>query len=253
MASTTDSTVTSKVLQQSTPKSCKVMIVGNSHTTAIAQAISDDGILGYEVVNVASYFDPEGNRAKAVESFLAHDLDPEYIFVTFGGSEHSVLGLVEPPIPFDFVTPIDSSFDRSRTFIPYAVLYATLERRMANALANMVRIRRLYKRPTIQICSPPPFLEMDKGARLPSVFQDRLNAGDRLAPASIRRKLHYLHSQIVAFHSRQNGFVMIPPPPASMDKDGYLLRKYWNADPTHGNVDYGRLVISQIREYINAQ
>jgi hypothetical protein len=229
-----------------TPSSADILVIGNSHTTAIDAALTDETRQRVAVVNLAVFFDPENRRNKVLRPEIAQMFKPKRIYCTFGGSEHSVFGLLESPVKFDFVTARDPSLETGRTVVLAGLIRETLSRAMTNALNNARELRRLFDCPISYLCTPPPFRQIGEQAVLPRVFQENLHLG--ISPPAIRRKLHELHSDIArqAYAAMNIGFLDVPA--ACMDADGYLLAPYWSKDPTHGNAKYGALVIQQILE-----
>lgn len=228
------------------PSKVEILVIGNSHTTGIEAALTEKTRPLIDVVNLAVFFDPEQRRNKVLRSEIADLFQPKRIFCTFGGSEHSVLGLLESPVKFDFMTPNNPSVDPSRKLVLEGLVRETLLRAMTNALNNARELRRLYECPITHLCTPPPFRELGAQSVLPRVFHDRLALG--ISPPPIRKKLHELHSDVARASQAALGIGFLGAPAGCMDADGYLLPQYWSNDPTHGNLQYGALVIEQILE-----
>lgn len=228
------------------PARPQFLVIGNSHTTAIAAALARSPDSRFQVVNIASYFDPVNRRNKFVPADITSLFQPQRIFCTFGGSEHSVMGLLEAPDRFDFRLPSDDSVEPGRVLIPHGLVRSTLTQAMQTGLKNLREIRRLYACPITHLCTPPPFRAIGERQLLPRVFQENLRLG--LSPASIRRKLYVLHSDITleVCASERVGFMKVPA--QCRDTEGYLLERYWSKDPTHGNAEYGALMVQLMLE-----
>jgi len=227
-----------------------ILVIGNSHTTAIAAALQATPDERFDLVNLASYFDPVNRRNKVLPPTIVELFQPRQIFATFGGSEHSVLGLLEAPVKFDFMTPADSGLEPGRERINFALLRATLAQAMQNGLNHLRHLRKLYDCPITHLCTPAPFRDLDPDHVLPRVFQENLHLG--VSPASVRRKLHWTHSEIARETCREIGVDFMEVPPESLDADGYLLARYRSKDPTHGNHRYGALMIKHMLELADA-
>ena len=221
-----------------------ILVIGNSHTTAIAGARSSAERQLIDVVNLASFFDPVNRRNKVLHRELVDLFHPQRIYCTFGGSEHSVFGLLESPIRFDFMTASQSQTEPGRDIVTYGLIRATLERAMNNAQIQARELRAMFSCPITHLCTPPPFREISGDVVLPRVFHDNLHVG--ISPPAIRKKLYEVHSDIARkAHVAMNiGFMEVPAECA--DADGFLKSDYWSEDPTHGNRRYGELVIRQI-------
>jgi hypothetical protein len=172
----------------------EVLVIGNSHTTAIDSALSAQERARVDVVNLASYFDPVNRRNKVLPPHIVDLFQPERIYCSFGGSEYSVFGLLEAPVRFDFMTAGHSNVEPGRDLIPYAMVRSTLERAMKRALTNTRDLRAFYKCPITYLQTPPPFRTVSTDARLPAVFHSNLHLG--ISPASIRKKLYDMHSDL---------------------------------------------------------
>ncbi len=226
-----------------------ILIIGNSHTTAIAAALNDQTRSIIDVVNLASFFDPINRRNKILHPEIADLFNPRYIFCSFGGSEHSVFGLLEAPTKFDFMTESCSQTEPDRDIITYGLVRTTLSRAMRGAMNNTQKLCALFNCSITHICTPPPFRNISEDAILPRRFQESLDLG--VSPASIRKKLYETHSNIARelCASLNIGFLDIPL--GTTDGDGFLYSKFCSKDPTHANSLYGELVIKQILEIAN--
>jgi hypothetical protein len=226
------------------PSRREILVIGNSHTTAIALGLSDSTRERIDVVNLAAYFDPVLRGNKLLPAEIARLYQPQRIYCTFGGSEHSVFGLLESPKRFDFRVDEAGGVEPGRELVPYGLVRGTIERAMRNAMNNTRELAKLFNCPIVHLRTPPPFREIEGKATLPRIFQENMDLG--ITPASIRRKLYDVHSDIArkTCAAMNVGFMEVPP--ECVDADGFLLREYWSKDPTHGNARYGALVIDQI-------
>ena len=222
-----------------------ILVIGSSHTTAIAAALSPEEKLCIEVVNVADFFGAD-RRNKSLPDNLGMLYAPRRIFCCFGGSEHNILGLMEAPTRIDFHSPSIPGVDATRWIVPRAVVKATLQWRMQKWLNMATILTKTFKVPIAHLCSPPPFRTVDKPAQLPRAFHDQLHLG--IAPAVLRLKLYELHTEIASEHMAMVGIDFVHPPSASIDADGYLKSDFWSKDPTHGDARYGSLVLKKIKE-----
>jgi hypothetical protein len=68
------------------PSRKEALVIGNSHTTAIEHALTEENRARVDVVNIAT-FDPVNNRNKVLPTGIVDLFQPERIYCTFGGSE----------------------------------------------------------------------------------------------------------------------------------------------------------------------
>jgi hypothetical protein len=231
----------------SQPCTTEILVIGNSHTTAIEAALTPELRQRIVVINLAVHFDPVNRRNKLLPPDMTQLFQPRRIFCTFGGSEHSVFGLLESPLRFDFATATQPEMDPQRTPVLAGLIRETLLRAMApTALNNSRELRRLYDCPITHLCTPPPFRQLGERSVLPRVFQENLHLG--ISPPQIRRKLHEIHSEIARTEHQALGIGFMQVPAAAMDAEGYLLPECCGKDPTHANAHYGSLVIQQMLE-----
>ncbi|WP_426959670.1 hypothetical protein [Muricoccus radiodurans] len=227
------------------PRPLRALVIGHSHTTAIEKAVLADPGLDIVVINYGKTYEV-GKRHKTLAPELAELYAPARVFTAFGGSEHSVFGLIEAPVPFDFHLDAVPGVEPGRWVVPSGMIRRTLHAAMARKMALAAGARALFGVPVAHLCSPPPFGTIDDPMNLPRVFHDKLAAG--IVPARLRRKLHHVHSAIVRDFCAENGIAFLEVPPESMDAEGYLRPEFATRDPTHGNHRYGRLVLRQIME-----
>lgn len=229
-----------------------ILVIGNSHAAAIKIAVKEQKNDSIEVVNLnESNADPK-MKTKNITSDLLEKYSPEFVFSSFGGAEHNVLGLIEAPVKFDFVSPNNPSVETDRWTVPYGAVRATLEQSIKRARQNLAVLREVFSsRPVQHICSPPPFSSINEGAFLPKDYRARLQYG--ISPPALRKKLYDVHTSIFREITDSLGIGFIDYPPESVDEDGYLLPRYWTKDPTHGNHLYGALVVRQILDAARAR
>lgn len=227
-----------------------ILIVGNSHTNAMATAAAKRTDDRFHVVNLASFFDPVNRRNKVLKPELKELFAPDRVFCSFGGSEHNVFGLLEAPIKFDFMLPHNDEVLADRELVSYGLIWATLSAAMKRRLTQIVELRDMFDVSVTHICTPPPFREIAKGGVLPRVFHDKMHLG--VSPASLRKKIYFTHSAIARHFCAEHGIAFRDPPQAASDSDGYLKPQYCSADPTHANAAYGQLVLDDILEPAHA-
>lgn len=221
-----------------------VLVIGNSHTTAIVSALAKVPRPGVEAINILMHKREQGKAAKLIAPAMLDADRRSAIICSFGGSEHTVLGLLEAPQPFDFMTPETSDIDPGRAAIPYAMIEALLGSLLNTARANWRTTRAAFAGPIHQIASPPPFRDPPAGIEWPAAFIDQLDRG--FTPPAVRLKLYRAHCAVVRAACAEFDIGYLEYPPQATDADGYLRDKYWTREPTHANGAYGNLVLDQI-------
>lgn len=221
----------------------KYLVIGNSHTVALQQVISNNEFI---IVNLQSIFKENGN--KRVPANLMNEYDPDYVFSMMGGMEYNLLTLLEGNIPYDFAVPGDNEADLSRAAIPYHLFRDALLQRMTWAIDGISDLARMFQGRVRHIAPPPPVLDLTDADKIPSLLISTSVSGP--APASLRMKSYNLYVLLLNEACVPLGVPVVLPPPETCSPDGFLLRTYWDRDPTHGNSLYGEAILRQIQEVL---
>ncbi len=221
-----------------------VLILGESHCTAISRAIGDDVQDEFVAIDVRI-----GADASKVNFDLFSTFSPSKVLLAFGGTEHNVVGLIESEPRFDFLWPPFDDFDDDRCLVPASAIKEVIAYRVQSGLRRAMLVREQFSCPAFVLAPPPPFRAIDEKAQLPKAFTALLAAG--IAPAALRRKLYAVQCDVMRSQYEALDIPFIPAPQNATDEDGYLLRKFWNRDPTHGNPAYGRAVIKHLRNKLD--
>lgn len=221
-----------------------VLILGESHCTAISRAIGDDLQGKFTAVDVRI-----GADASKINRNLYAKQKPAVLVLSFGGTEHNILGLIEGEPRYDFHWPKYDDFLTDRTLIPASAIEELLRWRLESSLLRAMSVRADFDCPAYALAPPPPFRDVDERFKLPKAFDNLLAAG--ISPPSVRRKYYAVQCHIMRQAYAERGIELLPAPPPSRDADGYLQRRFWNQDPTHGNPAYGALVLKHLEEQLD--
>jgi len=224
-----------------------VLILGESHTNALARAIEAAGEDDFVAIDVRNKGEAASGGKINFDSFEGYR--PKHLLLAFGGTEHNILGLIETDPRFDFVWPPYETIKAGRTLVPSIAIEDLLAKRLQTGLQRAMEVKERFNCPVHALAPPPPFLAFDERAKLPSAFASLIEAG--IAPASVRLKLHAVLCMAMRKAYLEHGINLISAPANSQDENGFLLRTLWNKDPTHGNATYGRLVLEHLKEELN--
>lgn len=119
------------------------------------------------------------------------------------------------------------------------------------AVALDAVIKKFLTAKIILICPPPPIANMDFLRENPGIFDDKIKSNG-FVPAEIRENLFEITQQVYASIALEKGVAFLPPPHQAFD-NGFLSKEFYGNDPTHGNIEYGRLVLKDIYEMAGEQ
>lgn len=196
--------------------------------------------------------DRKRQTAKALDRRMAHMIRseaPDVVLCALMGNEASSVSMLRHPQPFDFAwAPYGFEVEPGTTAVPFDVMKATM-RDLAenNALTLWRSIEQAAKAsqtPVVVLLPPPPIESEEHIRRFPGAFQKRVKQFG-VSPALFRYKIWMLYCEVVKEAVAGTATVVVEPPLEALD-EGYLGQSYWSEDPTHGNIDYGDLVIDKL-------
>jgi len=163
------------------------------------------------------------------------------------GNSHAALSILQHPVPYDFILPGHENLGICTGFqpLPLDLIRRQLVPYQLETIAALYMMRLML--PTMRIIHvlPPPPSSAEQIMRVPEVFRDRLTDLG-ITPLTIRIKYYLLANQILREQMVGYGIELLDAPPASVGANGGLLDHY-SAGATHGNLEYGQLVLDQLR------
>lgn len=174
------------------------------------------------------------------------------ILITFiNGNDHSVLSLLQHPIPYDFLLPWRSDLDLmpGRQPVPLDVITRQMESALNSTIATLTFMRiSLPKMRILHVMPPPPMASEEQIRKAPEVFGDKIRQCG-ITPLPIRIKYYLLYQEVIGRTLSNLGIEAIMPPDKALNPDGSLADQYVYGC-THGNDLYGSLVVDQIATFI---
>jgi hypothetical protein len=178
---------------------------------------------------------------------LQADQEGSTLLSFMNGNGHAALSVLQHPAPFDFVLPGREDLGIQRGFRPlaYELIRGQITPYQVSTMAALYMMRvALPKIRIVHVLPPPPSSEAQ--IRLvPELFRDRIEEYG-VTPLAVRIKYYLLANDILRDALSGYGIEVLEAPPASVGPDGGLLDRY-AAGATHGNVEYGQLVVDQLR------
>lgn len=238
----------------------KILIVGNSHTRMIARALDARRRNG-----VADEFDIEicwlttpgksafGDTSREDALAKVRALGPtDLLVVTWLGTAHNILGLLEHEIPFSLGVTVDGpvAVPPGVEIIPFNL--------MREMLDNWIRgdeVVRCYSEVAmssiVHLMAPPPKERI--------VIPDRKPGGQppeapapRFASAPGRLALWKLESVLVRRYVMELGVQYLEAPEGTRDASGFLLPEFQAADATHANAAYGECCLKAFCDMVRS-
>ncbi len=188
-----------------------------------------------------------------VKSLSRHD-----VFVALlRGNHFNSIGLIQHPQPFDILMPSESpeGLRSDAHVIPVQMLRSCFEESLTSGYGeHLLQLRRSCA--ARMVCLTPPAPKEDaehikKGAE--TYFRDLGINEIGVTPAPLRLKLWTLQQQALEAFCRANDIIYFDNPPDARDAAGFLKRKYYAGDATHGNKEYGSRVLWQIAGLMEMQ
>lgn len=228
-----------------------ILIVGHSHVQCLHAAALASGRKNVDVINIANlpnYRTASAEETTAMVLEAARHKDPQALCLCLFGNEHNIAGLIDHPQPFSVgdIEMIDVSPNtEGRWFIPNSVALDSFR----EWLGVVPKLKRsLYsafpKAQGFYIPPPPPISDWAHILAYPSVFSDKLHLGP--APDTLRLTLYRLQCQVLQDAAEDCGARVIATDPQAVDRRGFLQQGLYGPDPTHGNLQYGTLMLTRI-------
>ncbi|WP_294389723.1 hypothetical protein [uncultured Sphingomonas sp.] len=175
------------------------------------------------------------------------------LFSMMGGNAHNALALIRHPRGYDFRLPGEEAQgpppeDQAEP-VPFALVSTTLERHLE---LDFLRLRMLRDAAGafVHVESPPPVRsETLIRERADAFFKD--NAIDTLgvAPVGLRWRMWRLNARLFRAQVESLGCRFMPVPDEAKDADGFL-REELAGDATHGNADYGQIILRAAEDLV---
>lgn len=239
------------------------LCVGYSHVATVQKGAAELGI-PIETLNfwknpetIVNFWNlPEGVESDDGSSLFSSETGDRLrahvgpVCALVAGTAHLVVGTLVHPRAFDFVLPSEPELElkADAEVLPSLAVRRILEKISAPFIAQLAEMASLCDGPFFHFEPPPP--TFDSRAIEKHVpwtwFPGMLH---EVAPPIFRYKLWRLHSEIVAAACLRLGVQFVPAPATSKDERGFLHDRFFE-DGTHGNLDYGKLMVKQIEERI---
>lgn len=179
------------------------------------------------------------------------DTQPDHIICMCRGNEHAVMSMLQHPRAFR----VDVQGARPRSepcidVIPQALIRAQIRQIASNnglLFWNfLTQSCRDIHHGSVSLLPPPPPIACEKHIRAhPGRFGDLAKAYG-ISPASLRAQIWRMYCAVLQEAAQDANRQFINLPAALFDDDGCLAPQYWSDDPTHGNAQYGGVILDHV-------
>lgn len=228
----------------------KLLVIGNSHTRMIKDAVAHYGSPeGIEVecrwlfgASLAKHGDTTMEDAMdLVAALTPHDL----LALSIAGTSHHVIGILNHPIPFtlcespDGPVPVPEGF----TVVPMNLMRAYFESGLASS-DRFDRFRSASKCPIIFYSPPPP----KDSVVLPKkdIYRGQKFSEMGFGPKASRLALWSLEMDVIRRQLKRKGVRTLPVPRKALTAEGYLADAFLAKDMAHANERYGKLILDKL-------
>ena len=234
------------------PKSAtgaRVLIAGNSHVAALRRGVAllsppDAGRI--ETLWVRGSDDAKHGEVSVEDAIerIRRLAPTDRLVVSWNGTLHNVAGLLNAPERFTFARAERNprSVEDGATIIPEGLVGA-FAASMVREDGVPLRLAREAPCPVAHLMAPPPKRDVEAKARARGNY--RGVAIDEVGFAAPRRRLAFWHIEREAIARRfaELGVGSVDIPETVFDASGYLDPRFHANDITHGNADYGALLL----------
>lgn len=242
----------------------KVLLIGDSHIHAIQAALEQRNLvppeLEFEALRLGSRKNSKMTADVSLDGAVekVKSLSADDVFVALlRGNEFNSVGLIQHPQPFDVMMPEETAEHMlpGAEIIPVQALRAFFTESLVTGYGKIL-LQLKYGCSARMICltSPAPKEDAEhikRGAE--THFRDLGISQIGVTSAQVRLKLWTLQQQALQGFCRNNDIDFLDNPPDARDAAGFLKRRYYAGDSSHGNTKYGSQVLWQIACQMGAQ
>lgn len=253
----------------------EVVLVGHSHLQAPMAAAKSatsvtrsDPKMGFSFVPIdtrnrwQSPLVHEGNAVinSAVGNALAtaglFDSDRRRILVSIlAGNVHNALGLIQQKQTYDVIIPSrpDLTASTGARVVPIEQVLAHFRQHYRPFVDFLKLVTKLSQPEKVYWAEPPAPIESTDhiSSNMDQWFKSNYSVSDLVpAPAQLRYKLWLLNRIALEEAAAEGGWTVITCPSTTLDGNGFLTRKAWAGDATHGSAWYGEELLKKIKAEI---
>ncbi len=238
----------------------KVLVLGDSHTQALAQAHearTAQGAVQFDINWLAKRDGerPRGNLEMADALERAALLQPgDIIAISILGTLHNIYGLLRHEQPFDVFDTGDETMalEEGCSVVPEKALWDMFKDTSEQYRKKTAALRSRAGCHVYHLATPPPKEDNEFIASRIKRYRGRSAAEAGVNHPSTRLKLWRLEMRVLAELCAEWTVRFLPAPAEAQTPDGFLKPEGYANDATHANAAYGELVLRQLEAVAEA-
>jgi hypothetical protein len=173
--------------------------------------------------------------------------NPDVIVSCATGNEYNFVALLNHPRRFDFYLPgrPDLPTDESAEILPVDLVEDLMRYRLRRLSLYLSAFAPRGGGRLIHMPPPPPISDNAYIASYPSHFGEYVGKFG-ISPKFFRMKMWLLTCGVLKKLCEETGVIFHPVPKSVGDAEGFLATTFWNQDPSHGNFEYGKIILDDI-------
>ena len=235
----------------------RIAVFGDSHTAALQSAKEfPERSHVYEHVQIYRVLKEKDGKSVGDTTFtefcqmIGEYSAGDFVFSAVGGNQYAVVSTVRSPVEYDFLTsPGDEDLVRDgAAIIPFRALAGHIEKGIRGTVGPVLREIRASTKARVLHLAPPPPKEDNQfiATHFESRFAKQGIADFGPTRPGLRLKCWKVQMDRLAMLCEELGVELVMPPWRTVTPEGYLTKRCYAKDVTHGNRRYGEYVLKDI-------
>ena len=235
----------------------RIAVFGDSHTAAL-QSAKEFPERNHVYEHVQIYRVLKEKEGKSVGDTTLSEFcemiggfsKGDFVFSAVGGNQYAVVSTVRSAVEYDFLMSADDEdFARDgAAIIPFRALAGHIEKGIRGTVGPVLREIRASTNARVLHLAPPPPKEDNQfiTTHFESRFAKQGIADFGPTRPGLRLKCWKVQLDRLARLCQELGVELVMPPWRTMTPEGYLSKRCYAKDVTHGNRRYGEYVLKDI-------
>ena len=196
--------------------------------------------------------EPSDKLIKQINAIIEGADDVE-MMLSLAGNDHSIIGLAKTEHDYLVMgAGPDTAKQQNNQILSHDLLSAVFEERLVGVKQLIPQLMVCFQVKAYMLASPPPLIDEQRIKNHPGVFAEILEQFG-VNRSQNRLSLWQIQNQVMQQYANDNLIEFISNPQEIFDDDGFLSENFSGNDPTHGNDEYGILVLKNLFALQSAQ